>query len=118
MHSEGRLPARAAAQEGALADEPRIPPWWQNENVRTTAGLLSSPPKPPPPQHPQSTGKTYYFTKDINFLTHEPLIDKFRAMKMHLRRVNKLRQKKQAGMLERARDQRPEFKIDHIVRER
>ena len=26
--------------------------------------------------------KTYYFAKDIRFLTHEPIIEKFRNMKV------------------------------------
>src|ERR1700742_1491744 len=43
--------------------------------------------------------KTYYHAKDINFLAHDRLIDKFRLIKTHLK---KYRKAKSRGEKERA----------------
>ncbi|EGD80937.1 hypothetical protein PTSG_01520 [Salpingoeca rosetta] len=62
--------------------------------------------------------RTYYFTKDIKYLAHEPLIDKFRELKVFSRKLQKALAKGQPGMAKSLREQEPEVKIDHIVRER
>ncbi len=62
--------------------------------------------------------KTYYFSKDIAYLAHEPLIQKFRDIKVFLRRVKKATAKHEATTLERLKLNEPKPKIDHIIRDR
>ncbi|CAF1481979.1 unnamed protein product [Rotaria magnacalcarata] len=62
--------------------------------------------------------KTYYLAKDIRFLTHEPIIDKFRQMKSYLRRLTKARARKEKTREQALRNNRPFYKLDHVVRER
>ncbi|XP_054706289.1 pescadillo-like isoform X2 [Uloborus diversus] len=65
-----------------------------------------------------STNKTYYYTKDIKFLAHEPLIDKFRSFKVFINRLKKAIGKKDQDASDRLRSNQPTFKLDHIVKER
>ncbi|CAF3891872.1 unnamed protein product [Rotaria sp. Silwood2] len=62
--------------------------------------------------------KTYYLAKDIRFLTHEPIIDKFRHLKSYLRRLTKAKARKEKTKEEALRNNRPFYKLDHVVRER
>lgn len=62
--------------------------------------------------------KTYYFTKDIAYLAHEPLIQKFRDIKVFLRKVKKATAKREETTLERLKSHEPKPKIDHIIRDR
>jgi len=62
--------------------------------------------------------KTFYYSKDIRFLTHEPIIDKFRQLKIYLRRLTKAKARKEKTKEESLRDNRPFYKLDHVVRER
>jgi len=62
--------------------------------------------------------KTYYLAKDIRFLTHEPIIDKFRNLKTYLRRLTKAKARNEKTREEALRNNRPFYKVDHIVRER
>jgi pescadillo protein len=62
--------------------------------------------------------KTYYLAKDIRFLIHEPIIDKFRNMKSYLRRLTKAKARKETTREEAFRNNCPYYKLDHVVRER
>lgn len=62
--------------------------------------------------------KTFYFTKDIQFLMHEPLINKLRERKIHLRKVSKAQGKQQWAVVQKLEEQQPTFKLDHLVKER
>jgi len=62
--------------------------------------------------------KTYYLAKDIRFLTHEPIIDKFRHLKSYLRRLTKAKARNEKSKEVALRDNRPFYKLDHVVRER
>lgn len=62
--------------------------------------------------------KTYYLAKDIRFLTHEPIIDKFRNIKAYLRRLTRAKARDEKSKLESLRNNRPYYKLDHVVRER
>ncbi|GAB1607916.1 pescadillo homolog isoform X2 [Argonauta hians] len=61
---------------------------------------------------------TYYHVKDIAFLSHEPVIKKFREFKHYMRRLKKVKEKKLKGAMKRMRYCKPTYKLDHIVKER
>ncbi|XP_062588069.1 pescadillo homolog [Saccostrea cucullata] len=62
--------------------------------------------------------KTYYLVKDINFLAHEPIINKFREFKHFVRRLKKAINKRNKDAEQRIRSNKPKYKVDHIVKER
>ncbi|KAF6039615.1 PES1 [Bugula neritina] len=62
--------------------------------------------------------KTYYFRKDIQFLLHEPIINKFRNFKVYTRKLKKAIDKGEDGQAKRLRQNKPKYKLDHIVKER
>lgn len=79
---------------------------------------------PQEPRHKKKVGrgstapKTYYHVKDIHFLLHEPLIAKFREMKHFNRRLKKAIRKRNVNAATRIRANRPNYKLDTIVKER
>ncbi|KAK6184016.1 hypothetical protein SNE40_006563 [Patella caerulea] len=62
--------------------------------------------------------RTFYFVKDINYLSHEPLIVKFRQTKRFMKRLTKAVHKKNDDAVARIKASRPKYKLDHIVKER
>eukprot|EP00898_Chlorokybus_atmophyticus_P005915 jgi/Chlat1/6324/Chrsp44S05895 len=62
--------------------------------------------------------KTYYHVKDINFLAHEPLLEKSRELKVYDRKIKKAEGKEAWAVAERLRSRRPTFSLDHLVKER
>ncbi|XP_064620851.1 pescadillo homolog [Lineus longissimus] len=79
---------------------------------------------PHEPKHKKKVGKgstaakTYYFYKDIQFLLHEPIVNKFRAFKIFVRKLKKALAKNEGDRAKRLRRNKPKYKLDHIVRER
>lgn len=65
-----------------------------------------------------SKNKTYYYVKDVQFLLHEPLLEKFRSFKVFVRRLKRATGRKDRETTERLENNRPIFKLDHIVKER
>uniref|UniRef100_A0A7S1TBP7 Pescadillo homolog n=1 Tax=Compsopogon caeruleus TaxID=31354 RepID=A0A7S1TBP7_9RHOD len=62
--------------------------------------------------------KTYYLTKDIQYLAQEPLLDKFRQIRVHKRKIRHATSKGQRGHAKLLRKHAPGYTLDHIVRER
>jgi len=62
--------------------------------------------------------QTLYYEKDIRFLLHEPVVWKFREFKVFLRKLRKAQEKKNYDTVERLRQNKPKYSLDHIVRER
>jgi len=65
-----------------------------------------------------SAPKTYYWTKDINFLAHEPLLQKFREYKVFARKLRKALGKHQISVAKQIEANKPTYTLDHLVRER
>ncbi|KAF2857745.1 putative ribosome biogenesis protein Pescadillo [Piedraia hortae CBS 480.64] len=62
---------------------------------------------------------TYYYTKDIQYLLHEPLLNKFRAQKTLAKKVaNALGRNEVGDAVRLERNHRPRIRLDHIIRER
>jgi pescadillo protein len=61
---------------------------------------------------------TWYYRKDIQYLLHEPLLEKFREWKIFIRKFNRVLTKRQWSAAESLEANKPEFKLDHIIRER
>jgi len=61
---------------------------------------------------------TLYYEKDIRFLLHEPIVDKFRDFKVFLRKLKKAQEKKNWDTVDRLRDNKPKYTLDTIVKER
>lgn len=62
--------------------------------------------------------KTYYHVKDIAFLAHEPLLEKFRDIKAYDKKVNKAVAKKNNPLAERLLSRKPDYTLDRLIRER
>ncbi|CAG0881601.1 unnamed protein product [Cyprideis torosa] len=69
-------------------------------------------------QKGSSAPKTLYLRKDIQFLMHEPIIWKLRALKIFYRKLTKAREKKDTQAFKRLLENKPRYKIDHIIKER
>lgn len=81
---------------------------------------------PHEPRHPKKAGgatgstvsKTYYYAKDINFLLHEPIVNKFREYKVHARKLRRAIGKSEYGLADRLKESKPHYTLDAIIRER
>lgn len=65
-----------------------------------------------------TANRTFYFLKDIQFLAHEPVISKFREHKTYIKKLKKATAKNEKRRAEYLRENKPTYRIDHIVRER
>lgn len=79
---------------------------------------------PHEPKHKKKVNKgstaarTFYLLKDIKFLLHEPIVSKFREYKVFVRKLRKAYGKSEWNTVERLKDNKPSYKLDHIVKER
>ncbi|XP_060104949.1 pescadillo homolog isoform X2 [Heteronotia binoei] len=79
---------------------------------------------PHEPKHKKKVNKgstaarTFYLLKDIKFLFHEPVVNKFREYKVFVRKLRKAYGKSEWNTVERLKDNKPNYRLDHIVKER
>uniref|UniRef100_A0A8C9A6C5 Pescadillo homolog n=1 Tax=Prolemur simus TaxID=1328070 RepID=A0A8C9A6C5_PROSS len=79
---------------------------------------------PHEPKHKKKVNKgstaarTFYLIKDIKFLLHEPIVNKFREYKVFVRKLRKAYGKSEWNTVERLKDNKPNYKLDHIIKER
>ncbi|XP_056603188.1 pescadillo [Triplophysa dalaica] len=79
---------------------------------------------PHEPKHKKKVNKgstaprTYYLLKDIRFLLHEPIVGKFREYKIFVRKLRKAYGKAEWSGVQRLRENKPAYKLDHIIKER
>ncbi|CAN6303912.1 unnamed protein product [Urochloa humidicola] len=71
-----------------------------------------------PKKKVEGNHKTYYHMKDIAFLAHDPLIEKFRQIKVHRKKVKKAVAKKNRDLADRLLNRPPTYKLDRLVLER
>ncbi|TRY93596.1 hypothetical protein DNTS_005193, partial [Danionella cerebrum] len=79
---------------------------------------------PHEPKHKKKVNKgstaprTFYLLKDIRFLLHEPIVSKFRDYKIFIRKLRKAYGKANWSGVERLKENKPSYKLDHIIKER
>ncbi|KAK4507631.1 hypothetical protein PRZ48_001366 [Zasmidium cellare] len=62
---------------------------------------------------------TFYYTKDISYLLHEPLLNKFRDQKALAKKISKALGRNEVSDASRLeRNLTPRMKLDHIIKER
>jgi pescadillo protein len=64
------------------------------------------------------TNKTYYLAKDVSFLTHEPVLKKFRELKTFMRKLTKAKAKKEYSLVKQLVHHKPVYTLDHLIKER
>ncbi|KAL8153894.1 hypothetical protein V2J09_011654 [Rumex salicifolius] len=66
----------------------------------------------------KGTNQTYYHVKDIAFLRHEPLLETFRDIRVHEKKVKKALSKKNRDLAKRLKSRKPDYTLDRLIRER
>ncbi|KAL1521139.1 hypothetical protein AB1Y20_022693 [Prymnesium parvum] len=66
----------------------------------------------------KGSNTTYYFAKDILFLSHEPLLQKFREQKAFLKKIRRACGRHEKKLAKRLDARRPVYKLDSLIRER
>ncbi|CAG8751611.1 16431_t:CDS:2, partial [Dentiscutata erythropus] len=61
---------------------------------------------------------TLYYTKDIQYLAHEPILKKFREYKIFIKKLNKALGKQQLSVAKSLEKNKPVYTLDHIIKER
>ncbi|KAK4785376.1 hypothetical protein SAY86_002065 [Trapa natans] len=61
---------------------------------------------------------TYYHLKDISFLHHEPILEKFREIRGYEKKIKKAEAKKNKDLANRLLSRKPGYTLDRLIRER
>lgn len=65
-----------------------------------------------------SAPTTFYYSKDIKYLMHEPVLAKFREHKTFSKKLSKALNKNEIDDADRMEKNRPRYTLNHIIRER
>lgn len=61
---------------------------------------------------------TFYYSKDIQYLMHEPVLAKFREHKTFAKKLTKALGRGQVSSAKKLEENRSSYKLDHIIKER
>eukprot|EP01100_Stratorugosa_tubuloviscum_P009935 TRINITY_DN41_c2_g1_i1.p1 TRINITY_DN41_c2_g1~~TRINITY_DN41_c2_g1_i1.p1 ORF type:complete len:648 (-),score=289.30 TRINITY_DN41_c2_g1_i1:181-2124(-) len=75
-------------------------------------------PREPKRVKSKAKDKTYYMTKDIGFIAHDPLLEKFRDLRAWKIKLKKAQSKKEENRIKSLKINKPQYFLDHIVKER
>ncbi len=62
--------------------------------------------------------KTYYHTKDINYLAHEKILQKFKEMKIAIKKYKKYMRRDEPDRAKKFKENMPTYTLNHLVKER
>jgi pescadillo len=65
-----------------------------------------------------NSNNTFYYVKDINYLLHEPILQKFRERKVFMKKLLKAIGKNQLASVKTMEENAPSYSLDHLVKER
>lgn len=68
-----------------------------------------------PKKKPAGNDKTYYHIKDIRFLQHEPLMNKFWELKTYMKKYKKCVGRGDKDAQKRVEENKPEYTLQHLV---
>eukprot|EP01088_Endostelium_zonatum_P016566 TRINITY_DN4534_c0_g3_i2.p1 TRINITY_DN4534_c0_g3~~TRINITY_DN4534_c0_g3_i2.p1 ORF type:complete len:584 (-),score=208.81 TRINITY_DN4534_c0_g3_i2:48-1799(-) len=71
-----------------------------------------------PPKKLFGSNKTYYLTKDINFLRHDPLLQVFHTRAQHRKKVRSAIATKNSQTLAKLKEAAPKVSLNHLILER
>ncbi|EGR30982.1 pescadillo family protein, putative [Ichthyophthirius multifiliis] len=71
-----------------------------------------------PPKKLFKTGKTYYHKKDINYIMHEKILQKFREQKAWAKKLQKLKARKDEMRVKKLLKDKPTYTLNHLIKER
>ncbi|XP_068656318.1 pescadillo homolog [Aristolochia californica] len=71
-----------------------------------------------PKKKVEGNHKTYYHMKDILFLAHDPLLEKFRDIRSYDKKVKKALAKKNKDLAQRLLTRKPSYTLDRLIKER
>ena len=74
-------------------------------------------PREPKKKH-SGTNKTYFHVKDINYLSHEKLLSKFREIRAHLKKYKRAVKRGEHVKANKLSDSTPKYTLGHLVKER
>ncbi|KAF5740406.1 pescadillo isoform X1 [Tripterygium wilfordii] len=61
---------------------------------------------------------TYYHVKDIAFIQHDPLLEKFREIRAYQKKITKAKAKANKELANILLTRQPSYKLDHVIRDR
>ncbi len=66
----------------------------------------------------QGKDKTYYHIKDIKFLQYEPVLEKYRQIKIFMKKYNRLMSRGETYDAKKMAKHKPHVVVDHLIKER
>ncbi|OMO69358.1 hypothetical protein COLO4_29105 [Corchorus olitorius] len=61
---------------------------------------------------------TYYHLKDVMYILHDPLLEKFREMRAYQKKIKKAKAKKNDELAKLLLSRAPSYKLDRVIRDR